>query len=196
MTDTTLTTDVPRGTSTTDVPRGTSTPKAPGVGKRGNAGRPPGSRNRSTKAAEARAAEAGAASLPGAIAAAIPTPGPRGPGKPSNNTKLYESLTNLYVSTGAMTQAAGLALRQPRLIATGRALVENAGACAAALVAWADVNPKVKKALDSMATAGGAGLVIAAHAPIIMAAYMPTEGDDMAASMLAGLAGMFDPEAG
>jgi hypothetical protein len=54
---------------------------------------------------------------------------------------------------------------------TGMAVIEGAEQCAESLGAWALVNPKVQKALERGMTGAGAFTVLAAHAPIALAAY-------------------------
>lgn len=84
-------------------------------------------------------------------------------GRPSKNAQIARALESQYVLVGSL-----LVFAAP---STGRAMIENAEACSQALAAWAATNPKVARALERTMTGAGAVSVIAAHAPIALAAY-------------------------
>jgi len=100
-----------------------------------------------------------------------------GPGRPTKiatkSATLHDGIEGLYVGLGAMLTAFGAITGQPSAVAVGRALTDNGTQCASALVAWSEQSPKVRRALEAMTTAGGAGIVVAAHAPIIAAMFRP-----------------------
>jgi hypothetical protein len=83
-------------------------------------------------------------------------------GRPSNNDRLAKSLADQYVFIGSL-----LVMVNP---AAGHAMIEQSDACAQSLVSWADANPKVKKALERANNGAGLIGVLAAHAPIALAA--------------------------
>lgn len=106
-----------------------------------------------------------------------PPPAARQPGRPSNDDKLRQSLAQMHGAAGmTLTTLGVVVLRQPRMAAAGAAMVEQADACADALVKWAAVNPKVRKYLTAAMTAGGAGAVLFAYLPIVLAAWNPPAG--------------------
>ena len=53
---------------------------------------------------------------------------------------------------------------------TGMAMITHAEGCATALASWAATNPKIARALESALTGAGLVSVVAAHAPIALAA--------------------------
>lgn len=169
------------------------TPAPSGEPPRRRVGRPTGSKTKRPNSARrptvADAAAAGAAATSAAK--------PKSPGRPTvRETKaevLHDGLVNFYVGLGSMLRVLGLAMRQDRARAVGAAMVDQAGDCAKALVAWSETNDQVRRALESLTTAGGFALVASAHAPIIMAAINPpdpSEDDEMMAGMMAGLASL------
>lgn len=114
-------------------------------------------------------------------------------GRPSVTAKqsqaMQEGLQSFYVGVGALLGIAGQFTGQRRLVAGGAAAVDHGPACARALVAWSETNPAVRRALEHLTTAGGASLVLAAHAPIVAAvvsgSYEGAAGDEAAAAAAA-----------
>lgn len=103
-------------------------------------------------------------------------------GRPSvdakESAKLQQGLQSFYVGAGAMVAVLGGVLGNARMVAGGNACVTQGPECATALVAWSETNSAVRKALESLTVAGGASLVLAAHAPIAAAIWNPTAGPD------------------
>lgn len=98
-------------------------------------------------------------------------------GRPSvdakESAKLQQGLQSFYVGAGAMAAVLGRVMGNARMVAGGEAAVAQGAECANALVAWSETNSAVRKALESLTVAGGASLVIAAHAPIAAAIWNP-----------------------
>ncbi len=82
-------------------------------------------------------------------------------GRPRNMDRLTEQLAGQYVFVGMF-----LRMASPN---AGNAMIVQADECAKSLAAWAETNPKVRKALEKMVNGAGAASVIAAHAPIVFA---------------------------
>lgn len=105
-------------------------------------------------------------------------------GRPSvdakESAKLQQGLQSFYVGAGAMVAVLGSVMGNARMVAGGNACVAQGAECANALVAWSETNSAVRKALESLTVAGGASLVLAAHAPIAAAIWNPTAGTDEA----------------
>lgn len=72
----------------------------------------------------------------------------------------------------------GKLTRQARMADVGKALKVQAADAADSLAKWGETNPGVAKALDMLVNAGGASLVISAHAPIVLAAMGMGAPDD------------------
>lgn len=179
MTDTTTTT--------------TTTETAP---KRGP-GRPKGARNRPKPTPRAAGAakpsppdgpvspdDAAAQSVADKLAAAAVPPRPDSLGgrptvRQNARAALSEQLAVSYTAAGAMIEVAGVALTLnpstratgERIRAVGVELGRNADKCGEALAHWADTNPRVKAWLSRVSTGSGALMVLAAHAPILAAAF-------------------------
>lgn len=161
----------------------------------------------SSSTSEQPAAPASVADVLAGAADAGATPAPKGAGRPSNDERaragLASSLADSYRALGGMlTGMAMLGSLMPgdaqpaiaRAGAVGQALMENADRCGNALAAWADKNPKVRKALQSASSGAGLLVVLAAHAPIIAAAFGKPQGvGDLAAGLLGGQVGTADP---
>lgn len=200
------------GAGTTETPNVTplpsgsapARPKAP----RKTAGARKASKRTAKRATAGPRPSPSAASVADAIADAAATataPGPRGPGRPSKvevqSELSREALRDLYIGLGAGAASLGVMFKVPRVQVVGVSTMRQADACSAALVAWADVNPMVRRALETFKSAGGFALVAAAHAPIFVAAVTgveappPEDGDDPAAGigMLADVMSMFSP---
>jgi len=80
-------------------------------------------------------------------------------GRPSNETKMAKSIAAQYRMLGKVVgNVAPLA---------GHAIREDADDCAAALAAWAETNPRVKRFLESGTTNLGLFGVLAAHTSIV-----------------------------
>lgn len=104
------------------------------------------------------------------------------PGRPSNKDKLGKQLAEQYAMLGMF-----LLMVAPN---AGRATLEQADSCGAALAAWADTNPRVRKLLERTLSGAGAAAVLAAHLPIVVAALADVKGGKEG-SPLAGMAAMF-----
>lgn len=98
---------------------------------------------------------------------------PKGAGRPTTastkDASLEAGLRNFYIGTGAMMSMAGQWFKNDRLAQGGAAMMAQAQDCAAALVVWSNASPPVRRALEHITVAGGASVVVAAHAPIAMA---------------------------
>ncbi len=115
-------------------------------------------------------------------AAAAPAPVANPGGRPSNRDKLARTLSDQYVMIGA--------LMLPFAPQTGAAVLTSAEQCGTALAAWAETNPRVRRALERMTTGAGAIAVLGAHAPIVLAAVSEVQsvrGGEERPSPLAGL---------
>jgi hypothetical protein len=51
----------------------------------------------------------------------------------------------------------------------GQATIAQADSCGSSLAAWAETNPKVKRALERTLSGAGFATVLAAHLPIVLA---------------------------
>lgn len=158
--------------STTEAPGVTpspsgATPRKPSAPK-GKAA--PRKRGRPPKAA---AAPRNVGEMAAEAAAAATAKEARTAGRPSTvqvkNDAMEAGLRNFYIGAGAMLRMGGLAMNQPRMMASGGQMIAQAADCAAALVVWSNSSPAVRRALESITVAGGASVVIAAHAPIALA---------------------------
>lgn len=147
-------------------------------------GRPKGSRTNPKIAAATRARKgqpplADAAAEAAAAALERETKKGRPSVKSKESDTLQQGLQSFYVGAGAMLAVLGQALGNARLTAGGNACVAQGPDCATALVAWSEQNAAVRSALESLTTAGGATLVLAAHAPIVAAVMSPpADGSD------------------
>jgi hypothetical protein len=83
-------------------------------------------------------------------------------------TDIQESLENMYVLAGGMASA----YPNPRVAFIGSALSDNAERAARSIVEAAEKDPKLKRALTKMMTAGAYTGIVMAHMPILMAVYM------------------------
>jgi len=155
----------------TPSPSGTraSKPRAP----RGSSAAKP-KRQRPSRA-KPKPAAATVADMAAEAAALATEREPKGPGRPSTAATKADAmelgLRNFYVGLGAMLRMGGFVMKQPRMVDAGQAMMAQARDCAAALVVWSRSSEAVRKALESITIAGGASVVIAAHAPILMAAF-------------------------
>lgn len=82
-------------------------------------------------------------------------------GRPSNRDRLTKQLAEQYTMLGTL-----LSLVAPNV---GRTIIVQADSCAESLSAWAETNPKVRKAIERTVNGAGAIGVLAAHAPIALA---------------------------
>jgi hypothetical protein len=173
----------------------TPTPSAgqPAPAKKRGPGRPPGSKTAPAKKAAARTRKA--ASRPTGPTAQpapspevdAPPPGPQGlfdllagaavpesersgAGRPKAVDKMGETLAVFYEAFGQIIALpARFVPGLYRVGAMGDAIVENADTCGLALARWADSSPRIKAALSKGGELSGGLLVVAAHAPIILA---------------------------
>lgn len=160
--------------STTTAPMDTPTPSGSAPRKprapRSTAGKAKARKRAPRKAAPPRSAVGEMAADAAAQAVAKE---PR-QGRPSNLTTKNDAteagLKNFYIGAGAMMKMAGAMMKQPRLSDVGAQMMAQAADCAAALVVWSNSSPAVKKALEAITVGGGAAVVLAAHAPIVLAA--------------------------
>lgn len=183
--------------------------------KRGR-GRPPGSPNKPKPRAAAptgpKAPEGPATASPDDVAAqsvadriaaaAVPPTPPNEGGRPTARQTatagLAEQLATTYRAFGGIVSVTGGGLQlvaRTKMIGVraqlvGDAIVENADSCGLALARFADAHPDVKRWLTKASTGATLMLVVAAHAPILFAAFgAPPELGAMAADF------MTDPDA-
>lgn len=177
--------DVVANATTDPKPVESSTPRTPRAPAR--RGRPKGAKTdpRIKAATAARKGQPLADAAAEAAATALERE-TRKAGRPSvdakESAKLQQGLQSFYVGAGAMVAVLGGVLGNPRMVAGGNACVAQGAECATALVAWSETNSAVRKALESLTVAGGASLVIAAHAPIAAAIWNPEASTDPEAS--------------
>jgi hypothetical protein len=93
--------------------------------------------------------------------------------KAGESATLQQGLQAFYVGAGAMIAVLGRMVGNARMVSGGEAAVKAGPECATALVAWSESNAQVRRALETLTTAGGASLVLAAHAPIAAAIWHP-----------------------
>lgn len=143
-------------------------------GAKKSGGRPRGSKSRS--GSQTPPSDVLADKAAEAAAAALDREQARKPGRPTVTAAKSEAmragLSNFYTGMGAMLEVVGtIMVNNPRARAVGYAMRLQADPCASALVAWSESNDAVRRALDSLVLAGGGTLVLAAHAPILTAAF-------------------------
>jgi hypothetical protein len=176
-----------------DTPSPTPSAGQPAPAKKRGPGRPPGSKTAPAKKAAARTRKA--ASRPTGPTAQpapspevdAPPPGPQGlfdllagaavpesersgAGRPKAVDKMGETLAVFYEAFGQIIALPARYIPGAyRIGAMGDAIVENADTCGLALARWADSSPRIKAALAKGGELSGGLLVVAAHAPIILA---------------------------
>lgn len=82
--------------------------------------------------------------------------------------EVRQSLEDLYTLAGSLLSA----YPNPRLAMVGASISTNAEKCAESIIEAAKKDPKLKRALIKMTTAGAYSGIFMAHMPIIMAGYV------------------------
>ena len=82
--------------------------------------------------------------------------------------EVRKSLEDIYALVGNMLAA----YPNPRLAMVGQSIASHAESCAESIVEAAKKDPKLKRALLKMTTAGAYSGIFMAHMPILMAGYV------------------------
>lgn len=89
---------------------------------------------------------------------------------------MRESIENFYVLAGTIASQ----FPNPRTVVVGNAIKDNAEKCAEAIIEAAKKDPRLKRALIRLTTAGAYSSIFIAHTPIIMSIYVALQAPDSA----------------